>query len=131
MRKKLRGPGSRVQSSGAALLVLLTAACASSTEGIAPVSYTDPSGICPVGRTGWKLEVLDRRAERKTSEDVVALIGESIRRSFPGCRWDTEAGADAGVVRIVGKSCSHSQFRMPGFSTGAAAANPRPLRGTR
>jgi len=100
MRKKLRGPGSRVQSSGAALLVLLTAACASSTEGIAPVSYTDPSGICPVGRTGWKLEVLDRRAERKTSEDVVALIGESIRRSFPGCRWDTEAGADAGVVRI-------------------------------
>lgn len=44
--------------------------------------------------------MLDRRAERQNSEGVVALIGESIRRSFPGCRWDGDAGADAGVVRI-------------------------------
>jgi hypothetical protein len=71
-----------------------------SAGGLSPVAYPDPAAACPAGRTGWKLEVLDRRAERESSEGVVALIGESIRRSFPGCHWDGEAGADAGLVRI-------------------------------
>lgn len=79
--------------------VLATAACGSA-GGLSPVSYPDPSAPCPAGRTGWKLEVLDRRAERDRSEAVVALIGDSIRRSFPGCRWDADAGADAGTVRV-------------------------------
>ena len=100
--KKAPGLERPVRSSLAIALAipLFATACGSSTEGLAPVAYPDPSGVCPVGKTGWKLEVLDRRAERQNSEGVVTLIGESIRRSFPGCRWDGDAGADAGVVRI-------------------------------
>ncbi len=30
----------------------------------------------------------------------MSLVRESIRRSFPGCKWDDEAGADAGAIRI-------------------------------
>jgi hypothetical protein len=98
--KKAPGLERPVPGSLALAIALFATACGSSTEGLAPVAYPDPSGVCPVGKTGWKLEVLDRRAERQNSEGVVTLIGESIRRSFPGCRWDGDAGADAGVVRI-------------------------------
>jgi hypothetical protein len=98
--RRLRSPGFGIQSSLAVLLVLITTACGSATEGLAPLAYPDPSGVCPAGKTGWKLEVLDRRAERPNSEDVVALIGESVRRSFPGCRWDGEGDAGAGVIRV-------------------------------
>ena len=89
-----------VPGSLALAIALFATACGSSTEGLAPVAYPDPSGICPVGKTAWKLEVLDRRAQRESSEGVVGLIGESIRRSFPGCRWDGDAGPDAGVLQI-------------------------------
>lgn len=98
--RRVRSPGFGIQSSLAVLLVLFATACGSATEGLAPLAYPDPSGICPAGKTGWKLEVLDRRAERPNSEDVVALIGESVRRSFPGCRWDGEGDAGAGVIRV-------------------------------
>lgn len=91
-------------AAGASLaFVLLVAALAtgcSSTMGLAPVAYPDSEAPCPAGRAGWKLEVLDRRAQRDSSTGVVALIGDSIRRSFPGCRWDSDAGPDAGVLRI-------------------------------
>jgi hypothetical protein len=81
-------------------LAFLTTACAASTGGLVPVSYPDPNVACPGGRPGWKLEVVDRRARREGSEDVVALVGESIRRSFPGCRWDAAAPEDAGRVLV-------------------------------
>lgn len=100
MRTRVKSPQFRVRNSLALAIALFATACGTSTEGLAPVAYPDPSGVCPVGKTAWKLEVLDRRAQRESSEGVVALIGDSIRRSFPGCRWDADAGADAGVVRI-------------------------------
>lgn len=80
-------------------LAVVTAGCAS-TAGLTPVSYPDPSVACPAGRAGWKLEVQDRRADRESSEGVVGLITESIRRSFPGCRWDAAAPPDSGRVLI-------------------------------
>ncbi|MEO8347878.1 MAG: hypothetical protein ABI610_03115 [Acidobacteriota bacterium] len=82
------------------VLALLTTACGGSTAGLAPGSYPDPSVACPGGRPGWKLEVQDRRADRDSSEGVVALLTESIRRSFPGCRWDASAPPDSGRVLI-------------------------------
>ena len=81
-------------------LAFLTTSCAASTGGLVPVSYPDPTVACPAGRPGWKLEVVDRRAGREGSEDVVAIVGESIRRSFPGCRWDAAAPEDSGRVLI-------------------------------
>ena len=80
-------------------LAVVTAGCAS-TAGLTPVSYPDPSVGCPAGRAGWKLDVQDRRADRESSEGVVGLITESIRRSFPGCRWDADAPPDSGRVLI-------------------------------
>ena len=80
-------------------LAVVTVGCAS-TAGLTPVSYPDPSVGCPAGRAGWKLEVQDRRADRESSEGVVGLITESIRRSFPGCRWNAAAPPDSGRVLI-------------------------------
>lgn len=80
-------------------LAVVTAGCAS-TAGLGPVSYPDPTVACPAGRAGWKLEVQDRRADRESSEGVVGLITESIRRSFPGCRWDAAAPPDSGRVLV-------------------------------
>lgn len=51
------------------------------------------------GRNDWKLEVLDRRAERRESEKVTALVADSIRRSFPACLWDKPA-ADAPTITV-------------------------------
>jgi hypothetical protein len=80
-------------------LAALTAACGS-TAGLRPVSYPDPTVACPAGRPGCKLDVQDRRARREGSDDVVTLVGESIRRSFPGCRWDAAAPADSGRLLV-------------------------------
>lgn len=81
------------------VLAVVTTACGS-TAGITPVSYPDPTVACPAGRPGWKLDVQDRRARRDGSDDVVALVGESIRRSFPGCRWDAAAPGESGRVLV-------------------------------
>ena len=54
---------------------------------------------CPGGRPGWRLEILDRRADRRETEKVTALVADSIRRSFPGCTWNG-AGADARTISI-------------------------------
>lgn len=81
------------------VLAVVTTACGS-TAGITPVSYPDPTVACPAGRPGWNLDVQDRRARRDGSDDVVALVGESIRRSFPGCRWDAAAPGDSGRVLV-------------------------------
>ena len=83
---------------GVILLSLLAGGCAST--GLTPVTYPDPSVPCPGGIRAWKLEVLDRRIRREGSEGVQALVGDSIRRSFPGCQWDSAAGEGAGRVQI-------------------------------
>jgi hypothetical protein len=67
--------------------------------GLKPITAPDAEVPCPGGRTTWKLEVLDRRAERRESDKVTALVANSIRRSFPACRWDT-APADAPTITI-------------------------------
>lgn len=99
------------------LLAVLTTACGS-TAGLTPVSYPDPSVACPGGQPGWKLDVEDRRASRDGSEGVVALIVESVRRSFPGCRWDDAAPADSGRVLIE----VHRFSAIPEGNTWEAAA---------
>lgn len=80
-------------------LTLLATACAG-TAALVPVSYPDPTVACPAGRTGWKLDIQDRRARREGSEDVVELVGESIRKSFPGCRWDAAAPEESGSLLV-------------------------------
>jgi hypothetical protein len=79
-------------------LTLVASGCGST--GLTPVTYPDPSVPCPAGLHGWKLEVLDRRARRVSSEGVQALVGQSIRQSFPGCEWDSAAVEGAGRVQI-------------------------------
>lgn len=103
--------------SGLLLLAAFATGCGT-TMGLAPVAYPDSEAPCPAGRTGWRLEVLDRRMTREKSDGVVALIGDSVRRSFPGCRWDAEAGADAGVLRIE----IHRFATIPAGNTWDAAA---------
>jgi hypothetical protein len=80
-------------------LVLVATGC-TSTSRLTPVAYPDPSQPCPAGRSGWRIEVMDRRADRAGSEGVVSLLAESIRKSFPGCQWDAEAGEGAGLISI-------------------------------
>jgi hypothetical protein len=92
---------SKVQSrsvSGFIALALLAAGCAST--GLAPVTYPDSSVPCPAGLRSWKLEVLDRRARRESSEGVQSLVAESVRRSFPGCEWNSAGAEGAGRVQI-------------------------------
>lgn len=81
---------------GVVAIVLFATGCAST--GLNPVTYPDPSVPCPAGLRSWKLEVLDRRARREGTEGVQSLVSESIRRSFPGCQWDS--AGDAGRIQI-------------------------------
>ena len=81
-----------------AVAVLLAAAGCGSTTGLTAVTYPDPSVSCPGALRSWKLEVLDRRARREGSEGMEALLGSSIRQSFPGCQWD--GAGDAGRIQI-------------------------------
>jgi hypothetical protein len=87
--------------SGIALGLLLSAcACGpSGPGGLKPVSAPDVETGCPGGRDGWRLEVLDRRAERRETDKVTALVADSIRRSFPGCAWNS-AAADARTISV-------------------------------
>lgn len=88
----------RTAFGAAVALALLTGGCGS--IGLTPVTYPDSTVPCPAGLPGWKLEVLDRRVRREGSEGVQALVEQSIRKSFPGCQWDSAAGAGAGRVQI-------------------------------
>ena len=89
---------------GVIALALLASGCGSTgstgSAGLKPVTYPDPSVPCPGGLSDWKLEVLDRRAHRDSSEGVQALVSESIRKSFPGCRWDSDEGAGRLLIEI-------------------------------
>jgi hypothetical protein len=79
-------------------LAFLTTACGST--GLSPAAYPDSTVPCPAGFGAWKLEVLDRRVRREGSEGVQSLVSESIRKSFPGCQWNTEASEKAARIAI-------------------------------
>lgn len=53
---------------------------------------------CPGARVSWRLQITDQRAERRETDRVVALIRDSLVRSFPGCRWE---GEDASAPLIL------------------------------
>jgi hypothetical protein len=89
----------RNPKSTATLIALAVLATACGSTGLSPAAYPDSTIPCPAGFGAWKLEVLDRRVRREGSEEVQSLVSESIRRSFPGCQWNTEASAKA--ARIV------------------------------
>lgn len=72
-------------------------ACASAV--LTPLSYPEPDVACPGGRVNWRLEVVDQRAERTDSDRVTSVIRESIMRSFPGCRWESD-DSSAPLIRI-------------------------------
>jgi hypothetical protein len=78
----------------------LSTACGPAT--VRPATYADPEVTCPGGRTAWRLEILDRRADREGSEKAVAAIRDGIQKSFPGCTWTAAPvpGADAVVIEI-------------------------------
>ena len=82
--------------SGLIALIALATGCAST--GLVPAAYPDSTVPCPAGTGAWNLEVLDRRMRREGSEGVQSLVSESIRKSFPGCRWNA-GGNDA--TRLV------------------------------
>lgn len=65
-----------------------------------PVAEPDPAIACPGNWTAWSLEILDRRADREGSEKLVALLKDSVRKSFPGCTWSEAGTADRPVISI-------------------------------
>jgi len=88
-------------------LAALAARCGPPT--IAPVSAADPgSSTCPGGKNAWSLEVLDRRVDREASERVVALLRDSIVKSFPACKWS--AAPDPSLPSV---SIEINRFRAP------------------
>jgi hypothetical protein len=89
----------RNPKSTATLIALAVLATACGSTGLSPAAYPDSTIPCPAGFGAWKLEVLDRRVRREGSEEVQSLVSESIRRSFPGCQWNTEASEK--TARIV------------------------------
>lgn len=81
-------------------LLLTSLACGpSGPGGLKPIAAPDAATPCPAGRKTWRLEVLDRRADRRESGRVTALVADSIRRSFPGCAWN-DAPPDAPLITI-------------------------------
>ena len=91
---------SRIWLLSAFCLLLSFLSCGPSGPGsLKPLAAPDPDTACPGGRSSWKLEVLDRRANRRESEKVTALVADSIRRSFPGCAWD-RLPADAPTITV-------------------------------
>lgn len=81
-----------------AVLAVLSTACGPPT--LKPTAAPDPEVACPGRWTSWSLEVLDRRADREGSERLVALLSDSIKKSFPGCSWSGPGGARLPAVSI-------------------------------
>ena len=65
-----------------------------------PVVLSDRETPCPAGARQWRLEVLDRRVDRESSERLAALLRDSITRSFPGCDWSAAAGAPTVTLEV-------------------------------
>jgi hypothetical protein len=79
-------------------LAALSAACGPPT--LRPAAATDAMVACPGGATSWSLEILDQRANREGSEKLVALLRDSITKSFPGCAWSGPDAADRPSILI-------------------------------
>ena len=104
------------------LLPLLPLAGSCGPPKVATVSAPDPENACFGGRPAWSLEVNDRRADREASERVVALLHDSIVKSFPGCTWS----APEKESRLPSLSIEIHRFRAPmqeGMWEGAADWN--------
>jgi hypothetical protein len=82
----------------AILPLLLFAVACNSTTGLKPITDSDPQVSCPGGRVTWSLQISDQRADKENSLRVVALVRESLSRSFPGCRWT--GGPESGTITI-------------------------------
>src|SRR5438128_10704657 len=78
-------------------LAVLAAGC-NSTAGLKPIGDPDSANSCPAGRITWNLQISDQRAERDDSARLIALVRDSLSRSFPACRW--AAGVDSGTISI-------------------------------
>jgi hypothetical protein len=90
-------------------LLLASLACGpSGPGGLKPIAAADATTPCPAGRKTWRLEVLDRRAERRESGRVTALVADSIRRSFPGCVWGDAPDAPLITIEIDTFSSTYS-----------------------
>ena len=66
---------------------------------VEPVSTPEASDACPGGRASWALEVIDQRAERDRVDGptMTNLLSNSIKGSFPGCRWDAAGGGEPAI----------------------------------
>lgn len=73
------------------LLLLYAASCAPATSGLKPVGASEAQNACPGGRLTWNLAITDLRAERKDTDRVLALIRDSLSKSFPACQWSRES----------------------------------------
>ncbi len=96
----MRGPALGARCAG---VFLLTWAASCGPPTLRPRSSVDPSAACPGGQTAWSLEILDRRADREGSQKLVALLSDSITRSFPGCTWappDSAGGLGSILIEI-------------------------------
>ncbi|HEY7369347.1 MAG TPA: hypothetical protein VIA29_05620 [Thermoanaerobaculia bacterium] len=86
--------------------VLLAAAAVLSCTGpasrkVEPIATPEASDTCPGGRQSWALDVVDHRAERDRvdTERMRTILTDSIKGSFPGCRWEGAASGEP-VIRI-------------------------------
>jgi hypothetical protein len=106
----------RIRSSGSlslALAVVFAVGCG--PPALVPLVRTDPETPCPAGSRGWRLEVLDRRVDRDSSERLSGLLRDSVVRSFPGCDWSGGAAAPVITLEI-------HRFRVGQESDGSWAA---------
>jgi len=76
----------------------LAAACGPPT--LQPRASPDPTQACPGGQTAWSLEIHDQRADREGTEKLVALLRDSITRSFPGCSWSAASAENRPSILI-------------------------------
>jgi len=106
----------------ACCLLLSFSHCGPSGPGsLRPISAPDAESGCPGGRAAWKLEVLDRRAQRRETDKVTALVADSIRTSYPGCAWD-RAASDTPTITVELNTFSSVYFGDAGGSWEAEAA---------
>jgi hypothetical protein len=82
----------------AALPLIAAVSCGPPT--LKPVASVDPGTACPGGWTSWAIDVRDRRVDPEGSEKLVALLRDSIVRSFPGCSWSDRPDAARPTVTI-------------------------------
>ncbi len=82
-----------------AVLTLAALAAGCGPAPVRPVAYPDTDVPCPGGRMSWDLQVLDRRADRESTERAVGAVRDAIQKSFPGCRWtQSETPGEAAIT---------------------------------